>query len=535
LAYFRAVLAEAAGHPSHRYYVLRSIAIRNLYGVDLMEEAVETCKLRLFLQLVAALSDLRDVEPLPDLDFNVRPGNSLVGFGSFDEVRDAVLGRHQGRFDFGGQLDDIEASARSVDDSFAEFQRVQSDSGDHGDAKARLGAALDGLRWRLDTYLARERGVPDREVASWRRRHQPFHWFIEFHSIMVDGGFDVVVGNPPYIAAAKVRQSYQYSGFDTDSCPDVYAPIVERAGRLLCPTGWSSMIVPISLTFSGDLDPLRKVLRELYARSWYSSYARIPSALFSADVRVRNTIHVGTRSGPAEPGRTTRTHRWFAEARPALFPCVTYAKFSPATWNGLIPKCDLQALVDAFEHLAATHTRRLAAVVSEHPTPHRLVFKKTAYNWLAFSPDEPPCYDAAGLPIPQTKVGSVYFRDALSRDAAFLLLNGKLMFAYWCLIGDDFDVTRWMFETLPIDVSRFADNPDVIAAFSGELEHAMLANIAFKLNAGKQVGSYNLARCRAVTDRSDAWIAERLGLEKLNPEIELLYSQMIRTGFEEDE
>jgi hypothetical protein len=174
-------------------------------------------------------------------------------------------------------------------------------------------------------------------------------------------------------------------------------------------------------------------------------------------------------------------------------------------------------------------------VVSEHPTPHRLVFKKTAYNWLAFSRDEPPCYDAAGLRIPQTKVGSVFFRDALARDAAFLLLNGKLMFAYWCLVGDDFDVTRWMFETLPIDVSLFADNPDVISAFSSELEHTMLANIGFKLNAGKRVGSYNLARCRAVTDRSDAWIAGRLGLEKLNPEIELLYSQMIRTGFEEDE
>lgn len=50
---FRRTLAEVERHPNRRYFILKSIIVNNLYGVDIMEEAVEICKLRLFLNLVA--------------------------------------------------------------------------------------------------------------------------------------------------------------------------------------------------------------------------------------------------------------------------------------------------------------------------------------------------------------------------------------------------------------------------------------------------------------------------------------------------
>src|SRR5208337_2861031 len=68
---FRAVLADIERHPSRDYCVLKSIIVRNLYGVDIMEEAVEICKLRLFLKLVAQVESVDQLEPLPDVDFNV--------------------------------------------------------------------------------------------------------------------------------------------------------------------------------------------------------------------------------------------------------------------------------------------------------------------------------------------------------------------------------------------------------------------------------------------------------------------------------
>jgi hypothetical protein len=59
LADFRTVLDEMARHPNRRHFILKSIIINNLYGVDIMEEAVEICKLRLFLKLVAQVEKVK--------------------------------------------------------------------------------------------------------------------------------------------------------------------------------------------------------------------------------------------------------------------------------------------------------------------------------------------------------------------------------------------------------------------------------------------------------------------------------------------
>ena len=56
----------------------------------------------------------------------------------------------------------------------------------------------------------------------------------------------------------------------------------------------------------------------------------------------------------------------------------------------------------------------------------------------------------------------------------------------------------------------------------------------FKLNAGKRVGNYNLARCRSVTDESDAIFADAFGFDQVWQDIELLYVQCVRTDFGDD-
>ena len=66
-------------HKSLNYFIKKTIITDNLYGVDIMEEATEIARLRLFLALVASASDVDQLEPLPNIDFNILPGNSLVG------------------------------------------------------------------------------------------------------------------------------------------------------------------------------------------------------------------------------------------------------------------------------------------------------------------------------------------------------------------------------------------------------------------------------------------------------------------------
>jgi hypothetical protein len=87
LLQFRSVLDRITKHPNRRYFIYKSIIVNNLFGVDIMEEAVEICKLRLFLKLVAQVESVNHIEPLPDIDFNILAGNTLVGFVSFTEFK----------------------------------------------------------------------------------------------------------------------------------------------------------------------------------------------------------------------------------------------------------------------------------------------------------------------------------------------------------------------------------------------------------------------------------------------------------------
>ena len=63
------------------------------------------------------------------------------------------------------------------------------------------------------------------------------------------------------------------------------------------------------------------------------------------------------------------------------------------------------------------------------------------------------------------------------------------------------------------------------------LKEAMAENVTYKKNAGKQIGNYNLALCRDVTDLSDKILLDALDLPDLWDDIELEYSLVVRTEF----
>ena len=254
---FRRALTEISKHLNDEYFILKTIIIGNLYGVDIMQEATEICKLRLFLKLVAHVQrdDRREnmgLEPLPDIDFNIRAGNTLVGFASLDEVKNVLTARLD--FSAGETLRQIEEGAREADRAYKLFRQIQTiyDYKDEtqSEFKGGLRRRLDVLAEKLDRYLAEVYGKDPhkrKEFVTWRRSHQPFHWFTEFYGIITDGGFDVIIGNPPYVEMTKDRD-YKKSvrSYATGECGNLYAPCVERGSMFLASQGRFGMIVPLS-------------------------------------------------------------------------------------------------------------------------------------------------------------------------------------------------------------------------------------------------------------------------------------------------
>ena len=260
---FVKVLDEVKKHPSPDYYIYKSIILHNLFGVDIMAEAVEICKLRLFLKLVSQVDKGQQLEPLPDIDFNIRAGNTLVGYAT------------EAQFDASGDLasdqqrkSDIKADIADLADLFTRFREQQTVQGGKVTAqdKRTLRDKLKGLSVELDRYLAHDYGINPsnaKAFADWRASHQPFHWFAEFYGVMREGGFDVVIGNPPYVAKRRVT-GYTVKGYATEDCTDIYAWCLERVIAIAHAKAYTGMIVPLSLSFSGDFDVLRKLLYTRY-------------------------------------------------------------------------------------------------------------------------------------------------------------------------------------------------------------------------------------------------------------------------------
>jgi hypothetical protein len=165
---FRNVLESVAKRPNRRYFILKSIILNNLFGVDIMEEAIEICKLRLFLKLVAQVDRVEQIEPLPDIDFNIRAGNTLVGFATQKDVENSItISKDGSKRLFWSEEDEdkirlIKGNAEKTSLAFYNFCHIQTNDGHYNEfegAKHELKMGLNMLERELNHYLAREYGI----------------------------------------------------------------------------------------------------------------------------------------------------------------------------------------------------------------------------------------------------------------------------------------------------------------------------------------------------------------------------------------
>ena len=170
-------------------------------------------------------------------------------------------------------LDRIEEQAQLASRAFEQFQKQQTELGGEITPvhKADLRQRLASLNEELDRYLATEYDIDTSSNDSyntWRASHQPFHWFVEFYGIMSKGGFDVVIGNPPYVEYSKVRREYKVKEFLTEQCGNLYAYMLERSYNIIHRNGWLGMIVQLSYSCTERMQPIQKISLQQSGSLW---------------------------------------------------------------------------------------------------------------------------------------------------------------------------------------------------------------------------------------------------------------------------
>lgn len=485
-----------------------------------MGEAAEIAKLRLFLKLVAQLDDVLQIEPLPDLDFNIKTGNLLVGIADPSDVTRRFGDVLQS---FPGLAAAEQAAGLAADayDQFTAAQLLETSAGGVS-GKHRLASQIQAATNQADNALFDMRGESG-SFEEWRRSHVPFHWFAEFPSVWRNGGFDVIVGNPPYINKRKVTE-YVWRGYATEKCPDLYAVCVERASALLNERGRMAMIVMHSLCFSRGFKPLRKYLAGVFPAIWVSSYAKRPDSLFAGSADVRNTIIVSNSSG--ESGLlTSRCRRWLALARPWLFPTQEYLGpdadllrcGSVSQW----PFADSLVVAEALARLVREQYP-LSSVLSSGPG-FVMGYKKVAHYMFGLFIDPPPIIMPDGTLKTERhrEHGWLCFGILEQRDAALLVLSSRWAYLWWMMYGDEFHVTKNVLTAFPAGVDRLLASPHrwSLLELAQNLQEELVRHLKWQTNARIRVGRYDLRECRHITDEADWLLAKTWGLTREQYEV----------------
>ena len=529
-AEFTKVLDEVSRHHSRRYFIYKNIILHNLFGVDIMAEAVEICKLRLFLKLVSQVDGGRELEPLPDIDFNIRAGNTLVGYATeaqFDAAN--TLASDQ------AHRDEIKASTADLADLFDRFREQQTVHGGKvtADDKRKLRDKLNGLSLELDRYLAHDYGIdPDNATAfaAWRTSHQPFHWFAEFYGVMREGGFDVVIGNPPYVELRLVRGQYSIQGYQSEPAGNLYALCMERSTQLTCAHSTFGMIVPAGLMGLDDSQPLRKLLLSAFNTSICSAYAIRPSKLFDG-VDQRLCIFLGIKNYHQANTHlwTTRYHHWNSDERQSLFQRIAYSSTPFNDRLKVIPQIGSPTSANVMKRLEALSGKTVALLYSRNGAV--LHYHRSPRYWIR-AMDFEPFFQSA------TRSRSVHhFRDLILKDqssAHFVgsVVNSSLFFYWFVVVGNGRNITGRDVEQFPAAVAPVFDT---LGKLFDELMEDYKRNSITRERRDCSFQEFRPSMSKPIIDKIDLVLGNLFGLSNEETDFIINYDIKYRMGGADDE
>jgi type I restriction-modification system DNA methylase subunit len=218
--------------------IKRHIIQKNIYGVDIEKGAVDIARLRFWLCLIV---DEETPHALPNLDFKVMQGNSLLeSYKGIDlsqltaEKKMATNG-----FQFSLYEDETDVQRRKLRNLLDEYYDCQ----DHAQKDAIRKKIAGCIQSQLDASGLSRQGRFGEELIDLSQiniagNNQFFLWHTWFNDVFEQGGFDIVIGNPPYIQlqnnGGQLAKLYAECGYKTFArTGDIYCLVYERGYQLL--------------------------------------------------------------------------------------------------------------------------------------------------------------------------------------------------------------------------------------------------------------------------------------------------------------
>jgi len=311
-------------------YNLKKFAIQHsVYGVDIDPGAVDIAKLRLWLSMVVDY-DLDDIEPLPNLDYKIMQGNSLleelvvgdITLKLYDpKLNNGSANRRKKNLFEEDDQQDLFGQTKGQHRLIDELNRLHREYFELSDLKAKRRKReqikaiehdlvertvkqelkkLEGQSKNIGNYLSPVKGMSKKDAEEYAENlskqtqlsailkefdastNRPyFLWHLNFADVFEQkGGFDMVVANPPYdvlerkrdaVLIEYVRKSDVYN-YSLGGKLNIYRLFIEKGWNLSNKTGVLCYIVPSTLIADKNLSGIRRMFRETKSLAFIAEF-----------------------------------------------------------------------------------------------------------------------------------------------------------------------------------------------------------------------------------------------------------------------
>ena len=440
-AIFRTLLAQSTPH-----FMYKSLISNNLYGIDIMPEAVEVCKMQLTLVVVGTNLS--------------RPADISIG----DE---------------------------------------------------------NAINWSLQWNIRVGNALTD---ETWRMAF-PEHC----------DGFDVIIGNPPYVEYNKVTDAMAI-GIESRTYGNIYAEIVERSlMRCRVETSYLGLIVPLSICGGERFAALRRTIVMNTSALWLANFDIFPCHLFEGAYQ-RLTLLLGKHSmKQPHTHETYVTHiqRWYTSERATLIERIFYTHTRYRHKDSVFPKLASEQQEDILQKIVAlAENNTLSILVSPLKTEHVVYYQEATNTWMKAT-RRTPYYKKNGIVTRPPHGRLLYFKDDRTASIVCALMNSSLFYLWFATYSDGFHLSHALVQSFPVDNALCSNEHLLQLAHCLEEDiqrHAVHSTRNTRRGDSIEIEEYRMVCSKSLLDEIDCVLARQYGFTDEELTFIVQYDNKYRIG-----
>lgn len=342
--------------------------------------------------------------------------------------------------------------------------------------------------------------------------------------------FDCIIGNPPYVGINDTA--------DHTARSNLFIPFVYNLMDYSATNSVSALILPLSFAYNNQsaFCQMRHRISNDSGEWQVENYDRSPDSLFGDDVKARTCIVFRETGNIQHKIFVSGLIRWTSSTRGFILSArKQLVDISDVDITDFIPKLSSSIEKDAYTIIAHNpHTLKKLLTSNSHVGENPVVIKGTAYNWICAYDHTPTMLNSDATIYKSQSMKSYSAQTTEDRYFLLAVLNSRIAFWLWTVVGDGFHVTNRLLNSIRFDENFLSKSQlSKLVSLGKDFSCKLTQHPVISVNSGKTITSYSHYALLDLISEIDNTIVELLNLPVGFPEyLEHWYSNIVSCGRE---